>query len=247
MADRTRPLCARCAVELPLRTGGYCPSCGEMYGREADPPTRCAECRLTPPPWDELYLHGRYAGLLRDLILGFKFRNSYGRARLLADLGALAYGSGRGLPPDLVVPVPLHTRRLLWRGFNQSLEIARGVAGRLSAPLSAVALTRTRNTPPQTRLGVKERQANIRGGHRGQAGPGARQARAPGGRRLHHRLDLAGMRPNLAPRGLRGGGGSGPGAHPEGTGLTPERAGEPRSAGRVAKRGKIYEKNETWT
>ncbi|AMK10820.1 ComF family protein [Pseudodesulfovibrio indicus] len=163
MADRTRPLCARCAVELPLRTGGYCPSCGEMYGREADPPTRCAECRLTPPPWDGLYLHGRYAGLLRDLILGFKFGNSYGRARLLADLGALAYGSGRGLPPDLVVPVPLHTRRLLWRGFNQSLEIARGVAGRLSVPLSTEALTRTRNTPPQTRLGVKERQANIKG------------------------------------------------------------------------------------
>lgn len=163
MPDRSRPLCGRCALELPLRTGGYCPACGEMSGRETDPPARCAACRLEPPPWDGLYLHGRYEGALRKLIINFKFGNSHGRARLLADLGARAYGDGRERTPDLVVPVPLHTRRLLWRGFNQSLEIARGVAGALGCPLVPKALARTRNTPPQTRLGMKERQENIRG------------------------------------------------------------------------------------
>jgi ComF family protein len=163
MRDGGRPLCAACAGDLPLRTGGLCPACGEMSGREEDPPGLCPECRSDPPPWNELYFHGPYAGTLRLLILGYKFHNRFERNRLLGTLAVDAFAARPGRVPDAVVPVPLHDRRLAWRGFNQSLEIARGLARHVDRPLLAHGLTRTRNTPPQTRFGLKERQANIKG------------------------------------------------------------------------------------
>ena len=64
--------------------------------------------------------------------------------------------------PDVIVPVPLHHRRLLWRGFNQSLEISRSLSKRLDRPVLKNGLTRIRNTPPQTRLGLRERRVNIK-------------------------------------------------------------------------------------
>jgi ComF family protein len=163
LPDGGRPLCAACAAALPQRTGGLCPACGEMSGREEDPPSLCPECRTDPPPWDELYFHGQYAGVMRGLILGYKFQNRFDRNRLLAALAVSAFVARPGRVPDAVVPVPLHDRRLVWRGFNQSLEIARGLARHVDRPLLVHGLTRTRNTPPQTRFGLRERQANIKG------------------------------------------------------------------------------------
>ncbi len=157
------PLCPTCAQDLPLRTGGLCPACGAMSGRENDLPSLCPECRSAPPPWNELYFHGQYTGIMRRLIIGYKFHNRFERNRLLGALAVAAFRARPGSVPDAVVPVPLHDRRLIWRGFNQSLEIARGLARHQDRPLLVHGLRRTRNTPPQTRFGLKERQANIKG------------------------------------------------------------------------------------
>jgi ComF family protein len=163
IADRGRHICAACAEKLPLRTGGLCPACGEMSGRDEAPPSLCPECRSAPPPWNELFFHGLYAGPLRELILGYKFHNRFERNRLLSVLAVNAFEARAGRIPDAVIPVPLHNRRLVWRGFNQSLEIARGLARHADRPLLVHGLRRTRNTPPQTRFGLRERQANIKG------------------------------------------------------------------------------------
>lgn len=70
----------------------------------------------------------------------------------------------REAPPswDAVVPVPLHPRRLRWRGFNQSQELARAAARRIGAELLHRALERTRETIPQTELSGSERKENIK-------------------------------------------------------------------------------------
>jgi ComF family protein len=61
------------------------------------------------------------------------------------------------------MPVPLHTRRLRERGFNQSLLLARQVSRKRSIPLNFTALWRSRQTQPQTQLSGPERQKNVRG------------------------------------------------------------------------------------
>jgi ComF family protein len=64
------------------------------------------------------------------------------------------------LKPDMVIPVPLHPKRLRKRGFNQSLRLARTIFPHI--PLGIDILARTLNTKPQTGLSMKERPWNVR-------------------------------------------------------------------------------------
>lgn len=155
-------LCPECTQAMRPRTGGYCPGCGHMSGRENDPPSLCPECRRTPPPWSRLHFHGTYEGPLRELILGYKFNGGFGYARLLANMAECAFNDNGEHTPDVIVPVPLHHKRLLWRGFNQSLEMSRILSKKIGKPLLSHTLIRTRNTAPQTRLGREERRDNIK-------------------------------------------------------------------------------------
>ena len=63
----------------------------------------------------------------------------------------------------LLVPVPLHKKRLKWRGFNQAEEIAKELSGLLGAELVSNVLFRVRPTKPQVELSEKERIENIKG------------------------------------------------------------------------------------
>lgn len=63
---------------------------------------------------------------------------------------------------DTVIPVPLHWRRKLERGYNQADVIARGLAEGLDALVITGALTRTRYTKTQTRLEVEQKETNVK-------------------------------------------------------------------------------------
>jgi ComF family protein len=67
------------------------------------------------------------------------------------------------LRADLIVPVPLHPKRLRWRGFNQSVLLARQVSRAYATPMDLFVLARCRETPPQTQLSEEERRKNMRG------------------------------------------------------------------------------------
>lgn len=155
-------LCEQCEETLIPRTGGFCPSCGDIVADETAPTMLCGECRTSPPPWDSLHFHGVYAGTLRDIIIGYKFNNGLGRTRFLADLAYTTYKNSAGQIPDVMIPVPLHPKRLQWRGYNQSTEICRTLTRELNVPIILNGLTRVRHTKPQTSLGMVERQENIK-------------------------------------------------------------------------------------
>jgi ComF family protein len=170
-AEAELPLCPACRRRLAPRLGGFCPRCGAM-GEDAEAaPGLCPDCRRDGRPWDGFAFHGRYEGLLRELVLGFKFHGRLGQGRLLAGFVAASWrraaaGCGPGCPdaaPDLLVPTPLHPRRLAWRGFNQSLELARLVGRDIGAPVCPQALVRLRDTVPQSTLPGRERRTNLTG------------------------------------------------------------------------------------
>jgi ComF family protein len=64
---------------------------------------------------------------------------------------------------DLIIPVPLHSKRLRWRGFNQSVLLARQVSRVYGVSMDPFVLLRTKETPPQTQLSEDERRKNMRG------------------------------------------------------------------------------------
>jgi len=78
---------------------------------------------------------------------------------LLASFASTHFGAQDNL---LVMPVPLHPRRLRERGFNQSLLLARHVSSGLHAQLDFLSLRRVRYTRPQTELSKDERRKNVK-------------------------------------------------------------------------------------
>jgi ComF family protein len=64
--------------------------------------------------------------------------------------------------PDCIMPVPLHSSRLISRGYNQSLELARPLCKRFSIKLDLSSCKRVRATTPQADLPAKKRKSNVR-------------------------------------------------------------------------------------
>ena len=152
-------LCPPCSQALRPMTNGYCPACGQP-DESAATPRLCAPCQQELPPWDALHFWSGYHGLFKELITEFKFRQSLGRQALLADIARSALGYREPCLAELAVPVPLHSRRLGWRGFNQSLELARALP---DMRLRRTSLRRVRATTPQVRLTRQERLQNLHG------------------------------------------------------------------------------------
>lgn len=126
-----------------------------------DPDEPCPVCRGQRFSFSGACAVGLYRGTLKKNIHRFKYHGYKGLAR---PFGHLMAGQVRksGWPrPDLVVPVPLHKKRFMERGYNQAWLLASVVAKELEVPLSS-ALVRSRYTPSQTSLGGSERRQNVR-------------------------------------------------------------------------------------
>lgn len=100
------------------------------------------------------------------MVHAFKFQRDLAAGRVLAALTARRLARLRAPRPDLLVPVPLHWRRHMWRGFNQSRMLADDLGGMLGGLPVAELLTRSRATPAQSGLPAASRGANVRGAFR---------------------------------------------------------------------------------
>ena len=163
--ESARLLCPDCRVLLAPRLAGFCPACGLPFADASADPYLCGPCRSAPRPWRNFAWHGPYQGLLGQLLREFKFTARLGLSRVLATLAREAWERAPqdGAAPDLVVPVPLHPRRLAERGFNQSLLLAGGLKPLPGLAFDPGALVRLRDTAPQARLDGAERRDNLRG------------------------------------------------------------------------------------
>jgi ComF family protein len=94
--------------------------------------------------------------------------------RLLGQLLARSVQAAGQPLPEVLVPVPLHRRRLAERGYNQALEIARVVARQLELPLEPGCCDRGVATLSQAGLDEGSRRRNIRGAFRARSPLGLR-------------------------------------------------------------------------
>lgn len=157
------PLCGNCDALLSLRQGGYCPRCGICYADASAPPYLCLNCRVSPPPWSALAFYAPYAGLLKELIHGYKFGHDHGLGFLLRHLAVRAWEAHGLHPPDRVVPVPMRSGKVLSRGFNQSVELARMLCSAFGFALCPDGLRKIRPTRPQFSLKRAARRENVAG------------------------------------------------------------------------------------
>ncbi len=164
-------VCTACLKELQPRIDGYCPQCGLLYASPNDHVYLCASCRRSPRPWSLLGFFSPYAGLVRTMITDFKFRARLPLVTVLGTMLQQGFALHEMETSDVLIPVPLHPKRLQERGFNQSLEMARPLVPSLAPILDTRSLIRVRNTQAQRGLDRKARQSNLKGAFavRGQA------------------------------------------------------------------------------
>ncbi|MGH0031530.1 MAG: phosphoribosyltransferase family protein [Myxococcota bacterium] len=165
-------LCARCTAALPRIPAGRCALCQE---RPAAPGRgdRCAACARRRGPLLACVAGCWYEGDAAAWIRAYKYARRRGlsaddRLRVCA-LAGETLARAPAEPPDQVVPVPLHRRRLRARGFNPALAVARHLARARGVPLRPRALARCRDTPSQTGLSRSGRRRNVRGAFRAPA------------------------------------------------------------------------------
>jgi ComF family protein len=172
------PLCAPCAGTLEA-LGSACPRCAEPLAGPAS--VVCARCRRRPLAIDGIAAPWRYGGELARALRRLKFDGRPDLARAVAPMvGPFLAAAVAAAAADVLVPVPLHWRRLAVRGYNQAQllldEAARAAV--IAAPRAAL-LRRVRATRPQVGLPAGERAANLAGafavGRRGAAGIAGRR------------------------------------------------------------------------
>ena len=152
--------CVRCANPLP--NAGTAPADSSLHGTAGN--DSCATCLAYPPAYDATISAVDYAPPLDHLVLQLKFSARLPLAPWFAELLRDAILARPGLPlPDLLCPVPLGPSRLVERGFNQALEIARPLAGALGVALHPRLAARRVDTRAQSGVSPHERAENIRG------------------------------------------------------------------------------------
>ena len=129
----------------------------------------CAQCLLHPPPFASCTAIFRYESPINGLLSGFKFKARFEAGYVLAALLAekITQRYEDSLAPELLLPVPLHPRRLRQRGFNQALEITKVVSQQCQIPLCRNAIVKIRDTVAQTELhSAKSRKENLKNAFR---------------------------------------------------------------------------------
>jgi len=158
-----RDFCPACLGEFKRIASPFCPLCGRPFTSRAGEDHPCEECMSAGPVYDMLRAPFLYEGALMEAIHQFKYGQKmhlgHTLGRLMAEFAQGWLGTGENL---VLMPVPLHTKRLRKRGFNQSLVLARHAAGRMGAELDYLSLKRVRHTQPQTGLGKDDRSRNVR-------------------------------------------------------------------------------------
>jgi ComF family protein len=153
------PLCAECSASLCEITAA-CPRCAVPTGEHA---VVCGRCVREPLPLERIIAPWRYGGQLASAIRRLKFAGASHVARTLAPLWAPVLAAAVAEPQAIVVPVPLHWRRRMARGFDHAWLLAVHACTLAKLPPPVAALRRTRASPPQSTLPAAQRWSNVRG------------------------------------------------------------------------------------
>ncbi|MDI6795725.1 MAG: ComF family protein [Desulfatibacillaceae bacterium] len=157
--------CPDCVTKIKPVSQPFCTVCGEPFASQNGPNHTCGRCMENRPAFATARAALIYDGPAKNAILSFKYARRMALARplsLLCQWGFLRYYALAA--HDLALPVPLHGRRLGWRGFNQAWLLMEGWKKDARFPtIDRQILRRIRNTPVQAGMNKKQRAQNIRG------------------------------------------------------------------------------------
>lgn len=156
-------LCGVCERRVPLINRQCCFVCQKNQTRYGE---KCFACANNENPLDAVFAAVCYqVPIIKKMIHAFKYQFVRSFEPYLGNIFAKAIEQSSLPLPSHIVPVPLHKKRLRYRGFNQSETLAQELINSIDAlrnTKAALALIRTRDTKPQQKTSSKEeRLANL--------------------------------------------------------------------------------------
>lgn len=153
--------CSTCFSQLRMIDAPLCACCGIPFVVAVEAETRCPSCLDTPPDFDVARAALVYDGISAPLVTSLKFHDQWAG---LTRYTQMMLRLGRPLleGADMLIPVPLHWRRLIRRRFNQAALLAYSISDQMGVPCRVDMLARVHYTKPQMRLSRAERLNNVK-------------------------------------------------------------------------------------
>jgi ComF family protein len=157
-------LCGACFAQTSFITAPSCARCGVPFASasQADEDGVCPACRERPPVFRQARAALRYDDQARRLILPFKHADRLELAPVLASM-MLRARAALLARADVLVPVPLHRRRLYERKYNQAAVLARALGRKTGRLVLPDALVRSRMTASLDHKTAEERAMEVEG------------------------------------------------------------------------------------
>jgi len=158
------PFCPACFAKIHFIDSSLCPCCGIPFSGADGGSHLCGDCIAAKPSFTSARAVGRYQDTLLEAIHRFKYNGKISIGETLGRMMAeYPYTEFNISDYSLIMPVPLHPKRLRERGFNQSVILAREISRSFRITLDFMTLRRHTYTEPQVSLGKNDRAVNVRG------------------------------------------------------------------------------------
>lgn len=160
-------LCAQCRLDIPWNKHA-CSVCATfLEASTQDGHHICLDCLQEPPPYTRTICAFDYFAPINGLINQFKHQRNLAAGRLLtsclSETITTIMQEDKAVMPQLLIPVPLHTRRLRQRGFNQAQFISANLSRLLNVRMNANLCHRPKYQPPQQGQTRRQRLAQMKG------------------------------------------------------------------------------------
>jgi ComF family protein len=156
--------CSSCLGKIRFISGSLCPICGMPFFASPAQSHICGNCLENRPFYTQARAMAGFETIIMDAIHKFKYgRNITVGAALASCMADFSFPDFNYSKYSLLIPVPLHIKRLRERGFNQSLLLARKLGKKHRLPVNFSLLKRHKFTLTQTGLNKTEREKNIKG------------------------------------------------------------------------------------
>lgn len=165
-AGQVPHFCEACLNSFPGISHPFCPICRVPFGSLSEEDHLCETCLRKRPYFKYLGAPYLYKGRIMEAVHQFKYE---GKTHLSISLGSIMASfteewlNDNDMEDLLLIPVPLHPKRLRERKFNQSLLLARSIMKSIDLELDFLSLRRIKYTIPQIGLNNKDRKKNVRG------------------------------------------------------------------------------------
>jgi predicted amidophosphoribosyltransferase len=154
-------LCGTCWRDTPFIGGAICNTCGTPLPGDAGKEALCCDdCLVIARPWTAGRAAMIYRGTARRMVLGLKHGDRLDIARPAA-LWLARAARDILMPETLIVPIPLHWRRIVKRRYNQSALLARALAHETGLQCCPDFLRRTKSTKSLDGMGRDQRYAML--------------------------------------------------------------------------------------